>query len=119
MGRYLLSVIDSVDPAYYPSEEDERTAEGAIDVFNDKLRAEGWFVFAEGLEPRSAAVTVDNRGSTAIHTDGPYVETKEFLGGFWVIDVPERDLALALAEEASRACIRKIELRAVAAAPDA
>lgn len=119
MARYLMSVIGSVDPAYYPSEEDERAAQSAIDVFNDKLRAEGWFVFAEGLEPRSAAVTVDNRGPEVVHTDGPYAETKEFLGGFWIIDVPERDLALALADEASKACIRKIELRAVAEPPQA
>jgi hypothetical protein len=54
---------------------------------------------------------IDNRNGTALFTDGPYVESKEYLGGFWIIEAPDLDVALRLASEGSRACNRKVEVR--------
>jgi hypothetical protein len=103
--QYLVSVItDSLDLAS-PDED------AAIDVFNDRLRAEGHWVFAGGLAGPSSATVIDNRGEEPIFSDGPFVESKEFLIGFWIMEAPDLDAALELAAEASKACNRKIEVR--------
>ena len=103
--QYLVSVItNSVDLAN-PEEE------AAIDVFNDRLQAEGHWVFAGGLAVPSAATVIDNRGEEAVITDGPFLESKEFLIGFWIIEAADLDVALKLAAEGSKACNRKVEVR--------
>jgi hypothetical protein len=103
--QYLVSVItDTTDLAT----SDEMAA---IDVFNDRLQAEGHWVFAGGLGGPDTATTIDNRGGQALITDGPFVETKEFLVGFWVIEAADLDVALKLATEGSEACNRKVEVR--------
>ncbi len=103
--QYLVSVIhDKSDLA--TSDE-----QAAIDVFNDRLQAEGHWVFAGGLGGPSTATMLDNRGAEALVTDGPFVESKEYLAGFWIIEAPDLDVALKLATEGSRACNRKIEVR--------
>ena len=83
----------------------------AIDAFNDGLRANGSWVFAGGLASPDTATVIDNRGGEAIVTDGPFLETKEYLAGFWIINAPDLDAALKLAAEGSKACNRKIEVR--------
>ena len=103
--QYLLSVIhDSLEPA-----TGEEMA--AIDVFNQRLVAEGHWVFAGGLGGPDTATMVDNRAGEALVTDGPYLESKEYVAGFWILEAPDLDAALALATEGSRACNRKIEVR--------
>jgi hypothetical protein len=103
--QYLFSVItDSTDLAT-PDED------AAIDVFNDRLQAEGYWVFAGGLGGPDTATVIDNRGAEALFTDGPFVESKEFLIGFWIIEAPDLDVALKLATEGSKACNRKVEVR--------
>jgi hypothetical protein len=103
--QYLVSVIDDgTGPA-------TSTEDAAIDTFNDRLRAEGHWVFAGGLAVPGAATVIDNRGAEAVFTDGPFVESKEYLAGFWIIEAPDRELALKLAAEGSKACHRKIEVR--------
>jgi hypothetical protein len=103
--QYLVSVItDSAD--FATPEED-----AAIDVFNDRLRAEGHWVFAGGLGVPGTATVIDNRGAEAVFTDGPFVESKEYLAGFWIIEAADLDVALKLAAEGSKACNRKIEVR--------
>jgi hypothetical protein len=103
--QYLVSVIyDAADLA-----TDEEMA--AIDVFNDRLVADGHWVFAGGLGAPVSATVIDNRGEEAIFTDGPFVESKEFLVGFWVIEAADLDVALKLAAEGSKACNRKVEVR--------
>jgi hypothetical protein len=89
-----------------PAEED-----AAIDVFNDRLRADGHWVFAGGLAEPSAATVVDNRGGEAMLTDGPFVESKEYLAGFWIIEARDLDVALRLAVDGSKARNRKVEVR--------
>src|SRR6202046_4815705 len=106
--QYLVSVIaDTTDaPALATPEED-----AAIDVFNERLQAEGHWVFAGGLGAPSTATVIDNRGGEAMFTDGPFIESKEYLAGFWVMEAADLDAALRLAAEGSKACNRKIEVR--------
>jgi hypothetical protein len=103
--QYLFSVIDDGTGPATPKED------AAIDVFNDRLQAEGRWVFAGGLNSPSTATVIDNRDGTAVFTDGPFVETKEHIAGFWIIQAPDLDVALKLAAEGSKACNRKIEVR--------
>jgi hypothetical protein len=103
--QYLISVIHDQAGRATPEED------AAIDVFNDRLQAEGHWVFAGGLASPNTATVIDNRGEAALVTDGPFIESKEYLAGFWIIEAPDLDVALALATEGSRACNRKIEVR--------
>jgi hypothetical protein len=103
--QYLFSVIHDAPDLATPDEM------AAIDVFNDRLHYEGYWVFAGGLGVPTNATVVDNRGGEAMITDGPFVETKEYLAGFWIIDAPDLDVALKLAAEGSKACNRKVEVR--------
>src|ERR1700759_99455 len=103
--QYLVSVIFDHDGLATPDED------AAIDVFNDRLQAEGHWVFAAGLAAPSSATVIDNRGEEAIFTDGPFLESKEYLAGFWIMEAPDLDVALKLAAEGSKACNRKIEVR--------
>ena len=89
----------------------------AVDDFNEKVRSAGAWVFAGGLEPIEAATTVDGTKSEPIVTDGPFAESKEYLGGFWVIEAPDLDAALTWAKEGSAACEGKVEVRPFQAEP--
>jgi hypothetical protein len=103
--QYLVSVIHDQSSLATPAEQ------AAIDVFNDRLQAEGHWVFAGGLASPDAATVIDNRGAEAMVTDGPFLESKEYLAGFWIIEASDLDVALELATEGSKACNRKIEVR--------
>ena len=103
--QYLLSVIHD-RPGVATPEED-----AAIDVFNARLQAEDHWVFAGGLGAPVSATVIDNRGEEPIFTDGPFLESKEYLAGFWIIEAADLDVALKLATEGSKACNRKIEVR--------
>jgi hypothetical protein len=103
--QYLVSVIDDTTDS---ADSDEMAA---IDAFNARLQAEGHWVFAGGLGSPSAATVVDNRNGAAVFTDGPFLESKEYLAGFWVMEAPDLDVALALAADGSKACNRKVEVR--------
>jgi hypothetical protein len=93
----------AADPA--PDED------AALDAFNERLEAEGHWVFAGGLGVPSTATVIDNRSGEAMFTDGPFVESKEYLGGLWIIEAADLDVALKLAAEGSKACNRKVEVR--------
>src|SRR5580765_2591809 len=103
--QYLFSVIHDRPDLGTPDEA------AAIDVFNERLQADGHWVFAGGLGFPDTATVIDNRGGEAMFTDGPFVESKEYLAGFWIIEAADLDVALALATEGSKACNRKIEVR--------
>jgi len=83
----------------------------AIDAFNRRLEAEGGWVFAGGLASPGSATVFGNRDGPTVITDGPFLESTEYLGRFWIIDAPDLDVALTLAAEGSRSCNRKIEVR--------
>ncbi len=103
--QYFLCVIAHGTEVATPGEE------VAIDVFNDRLRTQGYWVYANGLADPSTATVIDGRGEEPVFTDGPFLESKEFLAGFWIIEAPNLDVALKLAAEGSKACNRKLELR--------
>jgi hypothetical protein len=103
--QYLVSVIFDEASLATPDEQ------AAIDAFNDRLQAEGHWVFAGGLAAPGSATVIDNRGGEAMVTDGPFVESKEYLAGLWIIEAADLDVALRLAAEGSRACNRKVEVR--------
>jgi hypothetical protein len=105
--QYLVSVIDDTTGSGTPEEM------AAIDVFNDRLRAGGHWVFAAGLGGPGTATVIDNRNGAAVVTDGPFVESKEYLAGFWIIEAPDLDVALELATAGSKACNRKVEVQPV------
>ena len=114
MTHYLLSVHGPAEMdefGSYGSKEEMEAAFAETDIFNEKLRTDGYWVFAGGLEGASTATVVDGQGDTPVMTDGPYLETKEVIGGFWVIDAPDLDVALKLAAEGSKACRGKVEVR--------
>jgi len=103
--QYLVSLIHDTAGSATPDEM------AAVDVFNDRLMAEGRWVFAGGLGAPSSATVIDNRGEEAVFTDGPFLESKEYLAGFWIIEAADLDVALKLAAEGSKACNRKVEVR--------
>jgi len=103
--QYLVSVITDTGELATAQEM------AAIDVFNDRLQAEGHWVFAGGLAGPGSSTVIDNRDGKALVTDGPFVESKEYLIGFWVMTAPDLDVALKLAADGSRACNRKVEVR--------
>src|ERR1700733_11407419 len=103
--QYLVSVIDDGSGLDTPEEQ------AAIDVFNERLQAEGYWVFAGGLGAPVSATVIDNRGEEAMVTDGPFLESKEYLAGFWIMEDADLDVALKLAAEGSKACNRKVQVR--------
>jgi hypothetical protein len=103
--HYLVSVIDDT-----PNSADSDELKN-IDAYNEELQAGEHWVFAGGLASPSTATVIDGRGAETMVTDGPFVETKEWVSGFWVIEAPDLDVALQLAAAGSRACNRRVEVR--------
>ncbi|HEX3802605.1 MAG TPA: YciI family protein [Solirubrobacteraceae bacterium] len=116
MPQYLIAVYDQPDTRTRPAAEMAQLV-SAVGAVNQKAIESGIFVFAGGLSDQSAATTVDARSGKPQITDGPYLETKEYLGGFWVIDVPDLDAALGWAREAAVACRQPLEVRPFMAEP--
>jgi hypothetical protein len=86
-------------------------------AFLEELAASGALVFAGGLHPPSTAVTVDHTGDDLAVVDGPFTHAPEYLGGMWVIEVPDREAAVAWAAKASKALGGRIEVRAFQEVP--
>ena len=105
MAQYLMSVLDETAGLATADEM------AAIDAFNEQLQADGHWVFAGGLASPSAATVVDGRDGEPVFTDGPYLESKEHVAGFWIIEAPHLDVALRLAALGSKSCNRRVELR--------
>lgn len=103
--KYLVNVIDSRSNS---GTADEMVA---IDAFNDKLRTGGHWVFAAGLADPAVSTVIDGRGDEPVLTDGPFIETKEWAAGFWIIEAPDLDVAVRLMTEGSKACNRRLEVR--------
>lgn len=114
MTHYLLAVHGPAEMGEfgnYGTREAMEEAFAATGAFNDRLKSEGYWVFGGGLAPAATATVVDGQGEAPVMTDGPYLETKEIIGGFWVIDAADLDVALRLAAEGSKACRGKVEVR--------
>ncbi len=108
--QYMISVhFDESRP-----EPDQAFIEQAykdVDVVNNELKDAGAWVFAGGLVPSKSAKTLRVIDGEVVTTDGPFAETKEQLGGFWVIEAPNLDKALEWAERGARACREIVEVR--------
>jgi len=105
--QFLISVLDTASSS---ATDDEMQA---IHAFNRTLDAGGHRVFAAGLADPSQSKVVDGRGDELVLTDGPFVETKEFAAGLWIFEAADLAEALQLAAEGSRACNRRLEVRAM------
>jgi hypothetical protein len=112
MPHYMLSVwfdepYDDVDL----TSPDEQRKEVQVDEFNTELAAAGAWVFVTGLRPASTATVVRASGRDVSMTDGPYAESKEQMGGFWIVEAPDFDAALDWAAKATAACEVPVEVR--------
>ena len=112
MPQYLLSVWhdDDYGDIDFNSPEMQRTV-AQVSAFNETLQQAGAWVFANGLRPASTATVVRAADGDVSMTDGPYAETKEQMGGFWIIEARDLDAALDWAGQAAAACERPVEVR--------
>jgi hypothetical protein len=109
--QYLISVYDQPDSRTRSAQEMAPII-ADVTAVNDKARADGIFIFAGGLHEPETGTVIDARSGTPQVTDGPYLETKEYLGGFWVIEVADLDAALEFSRRAAVACRQPLEVRA-------
>lgn len=121
MKQYMLSVHHDSTADFEGADltpEDMQRMFAQVDAFNTKLRESDAWVFAGGLTLPDSATTVRNRGGELLLTDGPYAETKEVLGGFWIIAAADLDEALDWARQGSLACEGDVEVRPFQDAPE-
>ena len=109
MTQYLLAVHTVEGET--PSPEEMEKVYKDVDAFNDELKAQGAWVFAGGLHPADTATVVRMKENEVLTTDGPFAETKEQLGGFWIIEADDLDAALAWAAKGAAACKGPVEVR--------
>src|SRR4051794_8719167 len=109
MNQYMLSV--HMVEGEMPSEDEMQQAFKDVDAFNAEVQREGAWVFAGGLHPADTATVVRYKDGDVLTTDGPFAETKEQLGGFWVIKAPDLDAALKWAAKGAQACRGAVEVR--------
>ena len=118
MKQYLLSVHGTHgEPLPEPEALQQMFAD--VEKVNEEIRSAGAWVFAGGLTDPSDATVVRVEAGRALSTDGPYAETKEQLGGFWIIKAENLDEALAWAEKATAACGAPVEVRPFQDEPEA
>lgn len=113
MTQYLLAVYPAGYDAASAGLTDDEMAQvyADVDAFNQELTAAGAWVFGGGLHPADTATVVRAQGDDVLVTDGPFAETKEQIGGFWVIAADDLDAALAWAKKATVACGAPVEVR--------
>jgi hypothetical protein len=109
MTQYLLGVLHEDPPQLSP--EEMQASFKDVDEVNSEMQAAGAWVFAGGLHPPSTATVVRVTDGKVVTTDGPYAETKEQMGGFWIIEAADLDAALAWAAKATVACRFPVEVR--------
>jgi hypothetical protein len=110
MTQYLVAIHHPDN--YDPSVEDEAMHRD-IDVLNDEMKAAGARIFVGGLRSASSAKALRlTPGGAVLVTDGPSLETKEHVGGFWVLEAASLDEALTWGRKAAVACRAPVEVRA-------
>ena len=110
MTQYMLSVY-MVEGAEQPAPEAMQKMFHDVDVLNQKIQDKGAWVFGGGLHPANTATVVRENSGNVLTSDGPFAESKEQLGGFWIIAAADLDAALAWAAEATVACQAPVEVR--------
>jgi hypothetical protein len=109
MTQYMLTIYQP-DGEPPPPELMESVARD-LHALNQEIKAAGAWVFSRGLHAPSTATVVRVRDREVVTTDGPYVEGKEHIGGFWIVEAPDLDVALGWARKAARATTLPIEVR--------
>ncbi|HET8900289.1 MAG TPA: YciI family protein [Rhodanobacteraceae bacterium] len=110
MPQYLVAIHHPEN--YDPSTEDEAMIRD-IGMLNEEMKAAGARFFAGGLESNSKAKSLRRQlNGQVIVTDGPYIEAKEHVGGFWILEAADMDEALAWGSRAAVACRAPVEVRA-------
>jgi hypothetical protein len=110
MSKYLLSVMQPYGENAGPPENiDQIVAD--LDALNTEMKAAGAWVFAGGLHGPSTATVLRAQGDDVLMTDGPYIEGKEHLGGFTIVEAPDLDAALEWGRKLARATTLPIEVR--------
>ena len=117
MTQYLLSV-HMVEGSEQPPADVIQRMYADVDTFNKKLQKQGNWVFAGGLHPANTATVVRAQNGEVLTSDGPFAESKEQLGGFWIVEAPDLDAALKLGAEGSEACGAPVEVRPFQDNPD-
>ena len=110
MKQYLLTV-NHIEGAPMPSGDEMQRIFKDVDALNAEIQSAGAWVFAGGLHPPATWTVVRVSDGEIVTTDGPYAESKEYIGGFWVIRAADLDDALAWAAKATRACAVPVEVR--------
>ena len=110
MKQYMLSVHD-IEGEPPRARDVMAKVYRDVNTLNDELRATGAWVFGGGLHTPDVATVVRAQNGEVLTTDGPFAESKEHIGGFWVIKAPDLDAALAWAARASAACAAPVEVR--------
>jgi hypothetical protein len=110
MPQFLVAVYNQPDSRSRPIAQMEPIWE-AVSALNQQATADGIFVFAGGLHDQGTSTIVDPRSGTPVISDGPYLETKEYIGGFWIIEVADLVAALTWAKLAASACQEPLEVR--------
>ncbi len=111
MKQYLMGVYHpDVTPQSPPPDNLDQIMRD-VGALNEELRSAGAWVFAGGLHPSSTATVLRSDGDDVLVTDGPFIEAREHIGGFWVIKAPDLDAALEWGRKATRACRAPIEVR--------
>lgn len=109
MALYLLSIYQpDGDP---PPPEFLEPVARRLHALNEEIKASGAWVFSRGLHAPDTATVVKARDTEILMTDGPYVEGKEHIGGFWIVNAPDLDAALGWARKAAQATTLPIEVR--------
>lgn len=111
MAQYLLSVWHDEDYDMEDPGDDFPRVAAQVDAFNQELESAGAWVFAGGLQPATSATVVRSSAGDVSMTDGPYAESKEIMGGFWVIEASDLDAALEWARKGAAACEGPVEVR--------
>lgn len=109
MSQYLLSIYQPDGPPPGPETLDPIMDD--LDALNRDMREAGAWVFAGGLHPPSTATVMRPRGAEVLLTDGPFVEGKEHLGGFTVVEAPDLDAALRWGRRLAQATTLPVEVR--------
>jgi len=110
MKYACLVYVDGSAMAALSQEDGTRLTDDSID-FDHEIRRRGHLILAQPLQPPDSAVTVRVRDGKMTSTDGPFAETREFLGGFFLIEARDLDQAIQLAGDSPMARIGCIEIR--------
>ena len=119
MSQFMLAAYSSDEPREPMTDEEMQRGFVLVGAIEEEMRAANALVYSGRLlEPARARVVRPRRRQSKGTTDGPFIETKEHIGGFYIIDAPDLDAALAWASKVTDAIDTPIEVRPFMDAPN-